>query len=84
MALVQGKVEDNQGLPVSKALIVVESGTSPYPDIAVSSDEKGHFIIDLPCGHFCLKAHSLLGEHGTFEYNSDNNKYLLIRLEAST
>lgn len=80
MALVKGTVEDKQGLPVPRALVAVESGTAPYPDMAIYSDEGGNFSIYLPTGHFRLGARSPEGGYGTVECDSDANKHLLIRL----
>lgn len=80
MPLVIGTVVDDTSLPVSGALIAVESGTIPYPDMAVYSDEKGNFSIYLPSGNFRLSAHALVGGYGVVEYNSDSGEQLLIRL----
>jgi hypothetical protein len=82
MPLIKGTVEDQQGLPVAEALIAVESGTAPYPDMAILSDEEGNFSIHLPSGHFLLGAHSPEGGYGTVECDSDADEHLLIRLGA--
>lgn len=81
MPLVKGTVVDEKNSPVSGALIAVESGTAPYPDMAIYSDEKGNFSIHLPSGHFRLGAHSPEGGYGTVECDSDADEHLFIRLE---
>jgi hypothetical protein len=80
MALVVGTVEDMQGLPVSNALVTVEGGTQPYPDIAIYTDAEGHFQIHLPTGRFRLAAHSPNGGRGTVEYDSNTSDHLIICL----
>jgi hypothetical protein len=80
MPLIKGTVEDRQGLPVPETLIAVESGTAPYPDMAIFSDEEGNFSIHLPSGHFRLGAHSPEGGYGTVECDSDADEHLFIRL----
>jgi hypothetical protein len=83
IALVRGTVEDRQGLPVPGVLVTVESGSAPYPDTGILSDEKGYFNIYLPSGHFRLGAHSPCGDYGTAECDSDADKYLLIHLDKN-
>ncbi len=80
MPLVKGTVQDRQGLPVPEALIAVEYGTVPYPDMAIFSDEEGNFSINLPVGHFRLAGHSQDGDYGTVECDSDADEHLLIHL----
>ena len=80
MIQVTGTVEDEEGGVVSRALVAIEEGTSPFPDMALSTDSEGHFTVFLPIGRFRFTAHSQDGKHGTVEYDSKNSDSLVIRL----
>jgi hypothetical protein len=47
MAILEGKVLDPNGNPVSGARIFVASAPASMPDIALVSDEFGHFVMSL-------------------------------------
>ena len=60
-----GRVVDKTGAPVPGARIVIVLSTFPMPEIALNSDEDGHFSLRLPPGRFTLRAHGpadLIGE----------------------
>ena len=59
-----GRVVDASGAPVPHAHIVIVAGSVPMPEIALLSDEAGHFSVRLPQGVFTLRAH---GPSGTGE-----------------
>lgn len=80
MVQVKGTVEDGEGRLVPGALVAVEEGTLPFPDLALSTNAEGHFTIDLPVGRFRLAAHSQDGGYGTVEYDSLTSDSLVIRL----
>lgn len=83
MPTVTGIVQDEQGKPVSNALIAVESGSALYADIALLTDNRGYFTIHLPQGRFRLGVHSEHSGNGFIECeltNSDIN--LLIQLDS--
>lgn len=82
MVQVKGTVEDGEGRLVPGALVAVEEGTSPFPDMALSTDADGNFTIELPVGRFRLAAHSQDGKHGTAEYDSSTSDPLVIRLSS--
>jgi hypothetical protein len=77
---IRGLVEGEKGEIISGALVALEEGTAPFPDMALSTDTEGHFTIYLPIGHFRLAAYSQDGRHGTVEYDSSTNTPLVIRL----
>ena len=74
---------DGKGSPVSGVLISVESGTAPYPDVAISSNDEGKFSVYLPSGRFRLGAYSQDGSYGTVELDSTVNPHLVIRLSKT-
>lgn len=80
MVLVKGIVENGEGGLVHGALVAVEEGTSPFPDLALSTNAEGQFTIDLPVGRFRLTAHSQDGGYGTVDYDSLTSNSLVIRL----
>lgn len=83
MVQVKGTVQDEKGGIVSGALIAVEKGTSPSPDMALYTDADGHFTIELPVELFLLAAYSQDGKHGTAEYDSNTDQPLIIRISFS-
>lgn len=62
-----GRVLDTTGAPVMGALIVIDSGTVPMPEIALLSDENGEFSLRLPPGKFTLRAQGSGGKVGAAE-----------------
>lgn len=61
----RGLVLDSNGLPVEDAVVTIEWGTAPMPEIALITDANGRFQLDLPAGHFRLRAQTASGVIGT-------------------
>lgn len=40
---IEGIVTDRSGLPIAGVMVAIVDGTSPYPDIAATTNEKGAF-----------------------------------------
>lgn len=62
-----GRVVDGRGEPVADALVTIESGTAPTPEITLITDEAGNFRLGLPDGRFRIRATAPGGETGTAE-----------------
>lgn len=80
MVQIKGIVKDEQDVPVAGALVAVEEGTAPFPDMALYTDAEGHFTIDLPMGRFRLAAYSQDGGHGFVQCDSTINDSIVILL----
>jgi hypothetical protein len=48
MALISGKVVDEQGQPVAGARVMFTSSPVPVPDIALMTGEDGSFTLSVP------------------------------------
>lgn len=58
-------VVDGANRPVADALVTVEGGDTPMPDIAFATDSKGVVTVDLPNGGWRITAHGEDGRRGT-------------------
>ena len=63
----RGRVVDAVGSPVAGALVTVEWGTAPTPEITLISDADGRFRLGLPRGRFRLRATAPDGASGVTE-----------------
>lgn len=78
-----GRVIDREQEPVTGALVAVEWGTAPTPEIAIETDEEGRFRIVLPEGRFRIGAHGPDDSAGTFETEGDaEDEEILIELAS--
>jgi hypothetical protein len=63
-----GRVLRPDNTPVAGALVWVEAGSAPTPEIAIRSDGAGRFMIALPAGRFRLAARAPDGAMGSAEH----------------
>lgn len=78
----RGRVVDDGGQPVIGALLSVEWGTVPTPEIAVQTDENGEFRLALPKGRFRIAAHAPDGRAGTVELTTEEaDEEIVVRVE---
>lgn len=59
------KVIDGGKRPVEGALVAIEQGSAPYPEIAYVSDAAGTVTFHLPDGEFRVGARTSTGGQGT-------------------
>lgn len=64
---IAGQVLDRNGAPVTGAVVSVEEGTAPTPEIGIVSGADGRFGIALPEGAFRIAAGTDDGRRGTAE-----------------
>jgi Carboxypeptidase regulatory-like domain len=57
-------VVDKAKRPVAGALVAIESGSRPFPEIALVTDAAGHVTFHLPDGQFQVKASADSGATG--------------------
>lgn len=55
--IINGAVENRQGLTVGKALISIEWASVIIPEFPIWTDDSGQFKIDLPQGQYRIVAH---------------------------
>ena len=58
MAIVGGIVIGPDGAGVGGALVAVEWGTAPTPEIGIRADDRGRFAVSLPVGRFRVGANA--------------------------
>lgn len=75
-----GRVARPDGAPASNALVWVEAGSAPTPEIAIQADGNGRFRVALPAGRFRLKARAPDGEEGeaTVEVDETSDRELQV------
>ena len=77
-----GTVVDAERTPVPGALVAVEWGTAPTPEIAIETEEEGRFTIALPDeGHYRLRATARDGATGLLEIDGADQQEINIELE---
>jgi hypothetical protein len=76
----RGRVLDRQGHPVEGALIGVEWGTAPVPEIALVSDADGRFALDLPAGRFRIWVHAPDGRRTVLEVAGGGGEEIIAQL----
>jgi hypothetical protein len=69
-----GVVRDRQGKPVQGALIAVEWGTAPTPEVALRTGQDGRFRLALPSGLFRIAAYAPSGASGRREIEIDGGE----------
>lgn len=82
--LCEGSVVDAEGAPVAEALVSVEWGTAPTPEIALLTGNDGSFRIALPVGGtYVLRGISPGGNTGRtrIELSVSGPESVVIRLE---
>jgi len=81
----RGRVARADGRPAGGALVWVESGSAPTPEIAIRADGAGRFRIALPSGRFRLRARAPDGAEGkaTLEVDDDSEAELLVIVEVA-
>lgn len=62
-----GVVLDGDQQPVAGALVAVEWGTGPTPEVALKTTANGRFQLALPQGRYRIRAHAPDGETGSLE-----------------
>lgn len=62
--IIFGCVVDDVGHPVKGAFVTVESSEIPAKDIAIITNDRGFFRIELPGGDCCLSAITRSGMRG--------------------
>ena len=78
----RGTVVDAERTPVSGALVAVEWGTAPTPEIAIETEQGGRFAIALPVeGRFRLRATAPDGETGSQEIEGAGGEEIVIELQ---
>jgi hypothetical protein len=78
----RGTVVDAERTPVRGALVTVEWGTAPTPEIAIETGEQGRFIIALPLeGRYRLRATAPDGATGSREIGGASAEEVVIILE---
>lgn len=63
----EGRVVDEDGQPVAGALVAVEWGTAPTPEIGVVTSSDGSFGLALPAGRYRVGATDRAGRTGVVE-----------------
>jgi hypothetical protein len=63
--MICGCVVDDMGHPVKGAFVMVESSDIPAKDIAIITNERGVFRLELPGGDCCISAVTKSGMKGT-------------------
>jgi hypothetical protein len=77
-----GTVVDAEQRPVPGALVAVEWGTAPTPEIAVETKGEGRFTIVLPgAGRFRIRATAPNGTTGSREVDGADQQEIKIELE---
>jgi len=77
-----GTVLDAERSPVQGALVAVEWGTAPTPEIAIETEGDGRFSIALPAeGRYRLRATALDGTTGLREIEGAGLGEIVIELE---
>jgi Carboxypeptidase regulatory-like domain len=61
----EGRVRYRSGEFAAGAIVAVQRGTAPTPEIAIRCDAKGGFHIALPQGRYDIEARAHNGEFGT-------------------
>lgn len=76
------EVVDVKGAPVNGAIVVVESGTAPYPEIARKTGPTGTLKFSLPDGQFELSARAADGRsaHGSITVKDGASPRLVLRV----
>ena len=78
----RGTVIDAERAPVPGALVAVEWGTAPTPEIAIETEEEGRFTIALPDeGRYRLRATAPNGATGLREIDGADPAEIDIQLE---
>jgi hypothetical protein len=78
----RGTVVDDQRTPVAGALVAVEWGTAPTPEIAIETERGGGFSIALPVeGRYRLRATAPGGESGSKEIDGAGTEEIVIVIE---
>ena len=78
----QGIVRDADGRPVAEALVVVESGSAPTPEIGIVADAEGRFRLALPDGSFRVGARGPDGAYGWCEVEGGDEGPVTIEVRA--
>lgn len=77
MALISGKVVDEQGQPVAGARVMFASSPVPLPDIALQTAEDGSFTLSVPANG-SYEILTMTDEHGqrktAVEVSSDRHE----------
>jgi hypothetical protein len=66
LAIIGGIVIGPDGAGVAGALVAVEWGTAPTPEIGIRTDTQGRFAVSLPVGRFRVGANTA-GLYGSVE-----------------
>lgn len=76
------EVVDETGAPFAGAIVVVERGTAPYPEIARKTGAQGTLKYALPDGEFELVAHAGDGRtgRGKLTVKDGSSRRLTLRL----
>ena len=77
-------VVDEMGRPVAGALVTVQWGAAPTPEITLLTDEAGLARLGLPPGRFRIRLAAPGGGEGTSEVEVPGPKAVAIRLNQET
>ena len=75
---IRGRVVTEGGSPISGAVILIESGTVPTPDIGILSGDDGGFVLALPPGTFQLLARTADGRSGRLTLDTSESESVVI------
>jgi hypothetical protein len=78
-----GRVVDAHREPIPAALVSVEWGTAPTPDIARLTNEAGEFQVALPPGHFRIVAVTEDGRSGQIEVEGSAGDEIVLHMDAA-
>lgn len=85
MSTRRGRVVDADGAPVAEAIVTVEWGTAPTPEIALISGPEGEFSLGLPEGRFRVRAIAPDERRGVAEIDTRTLAGpIVVRLAAAT
>lgn len=79
-----GRVTDENGAGVPDAIIAVERGTTPTPELAIVSGPDGTFTIALPDGSFRIGARTRDGRTGATEVSVPGTTHVTLIVLPAT
>ncbi len=73
----EGRVRYRSGEFAAGAIVAVQRGTAPTPEIAIRCDAKGGFHIALPPGRYDIEARAPGGEFGTVSVETGSEAQII-------